>query len=158
MRAPGASASRRTRARPGRSWCPGCSTAPAGPRSMRSHRITWVETGMAPETIVGTKLVNDTPPAVQMTRPFSVFPKVAKNRGSAAPALRRIVADAQDFNQTLAPKYVPRGVRRRSARGNRMVIAIQNCAPNSARGRSRPWRVCHADGVVEWNRCMSPLL
>ena len=47
---------------------------------------------MAPETIVGTKLVNDTPPAVQMTRPFSVFPKVAKNRGSAAPALGRIVA------------------------------------------------------------------
>ena len=91
---------------------------------MRSHRITWVETGMAPETIVGTKLVNDTPPTVQMTRPFCVFPKVAKNRGSAAPALRRIVADAQDFNQTPAPKYGPRGVRRRSARGNRMVIAI----------------------------------
>jgi feruloyl esterase len=54
---------------------------------MRSHRITWVETGIALETIVGTKLVNDTPPAVQMTRPFCVFPKVAKNRGSAAPAL-----------------------------------------------------------------------
>jgi len=46
----------RTQSYAGCSWCPGCITAPAGPAqhpSMRSRRSsTWVETGVAPETIV----------------------------------------------------------------------------------------------------------
>ena len=39
--------------------------------------VTWVETGVALETILATKFVNDTPPAAQMSRPLCVFPKVA---------------------------------------------------------------------------------
>jgi feruloyl esterase len=46
--------------------------------------VTWVDTGVAPETIIATKFVNDTPPAVQMTRPLCVFPKVAKFNGSGS--------------------------------------------------------------------------
>ncbi len=44
--------------------------------------VNWVEQGVAPETIVATKFVADTPPAVEMTRPLCVFPKVAKYKGS----------------------------------------------------------------------------
>ena len=47
--------------------------------------VQWVEQGVAPETIVATKFVDDTPPAVQMTRPLCVFPKVAKYTGSGNP-------------------------------------------------------------------------
>ena len=43
--------------------------------------VNWVEGGVAPETILATKFVNDTPPTVQMTRPLCVFPKVAKYNG-----------------------------------------------------------------------------
>ena len=72
--------------------------------------VTWVETGVAPETIVATKFVNDTPPAVQMTRPLCVFPKVAKYNGSGSTSIAAnftCVADEPDFNQTPAPKYGP---------------------------------------------------
>ena len=72
--------------------------------------VTWVETGVAPETIVATKFVNDTPPAVQMTRPLCVFPKVAKYKGSGGTSIAAnftCVADEPDFNQTPAPKYGP---------------------------------------------------
>ncbi len=72
--------------------------------------VNWVETGVAPETIVATKFVNDTPPAIQMTRPLCVFPKVAKYRGSGSTSLAAnfmCVADENDFNQTPAPKYGP---------------------------------------------------
>ena len=72
--------------------------------------VTWVETGVAPETIVATKFVNDTPPAVQMTRPLCVFPKVAKYKGSGSTSIAAnftCVADEPDFNQTPAPKYGP---------------------------------------------------
>ena len=72
--------------------------------------VTWVETGVAPETIVATKFVNDTPPTVQMTRPLCVFPKVAKYSGSGSTSIAAnftCVADEPDFNQTPAPKYGP---------------------------------------------------
>jgi feruloyl esterase len=72
--------------------------------------VTWVETGVAPETIVATKFVNDTPPAVQMTRPLCVFPGVAKYRGNGSASVAAnftCVADEHDFNQTPAPKYGP---------------------------------------------------
>jgi feruloyl esterase len=72
--------------------------------------VTWVETGVAPETVVATKFVSDTPPAVQMTRPLCVFPKVAKYRGSGSTSIAAnftCVADEHDFNQTPAPKFGP---------------------------------------------------
>jgi feruloyl esterase len=72
--------------------------------------VTWVENGVAPETIVATKFVNDTPPAVQMTRPLCVFPKVAKYRGNGSTSIAAnftCVADEHDFNQTPAPKFGP---------------------------------------------------
>jgi feruloyl esterase len=72
--------------------------------------VTWVETGAAPETIVATKFVADTPPAVQMTRPLCVFPEVAKYRGSGSTSIAgnfTCVADEPDFNQTPAPKFGP---------------------------------------------------
>jgi len=72
--------------------------------------VTWVETGVAPQTIVATKFVGDTPPAVQMTRPLCLFPKVAKYNGSGSTSIAAnftCVADEHDFNQTPAPKYGP---------------------------------------------------
>jgi feruloyl esterase len=68
--------------------------------------VTWVESGVAPETIVATT----TPPAVQMTRPLCVYPKVARYSGSGSPSIAAnftCVADEPDFNQTPAPKYGP---------------------------------------------------
>jgi feruloyl esterase len=72
--------------------------------------VTWTETGVAPETIVATKFVNDTPPAVQMTRPLCVYPKVARYNGSGSTNVAAnftCVPDENDFNQTPAPKYGP---------------------------------------------------
>jgi feruloyl esterase len=72
--------------------------------------LTWVETSVAPQTIVATKFVNDTPPAVQMTRPLCVFPKVAKYNGSGSTSIAAnftCVADEHDVNQTPAPKFGP---------------------------------------------------
>jgi feruloyl esterase len=72
--------------------------------------VTWVENGVAPETITATKFVNDTPPAVQMTRPLCVYPKVAKYNGSSSTSVAAnftCVTDEPDFNQTPAPKYGP---------------------------------------------------
>lgn len=72
--------------------------------------VSWVEKGKAPDTIVATKYVNDTPPAVQMTRPLCVFPKVAKYNGSGSTSIAAnftCVVDDNDFNQTPAPKYGP---------------------------------------------------
>jgi feruloyl esterase len=72
--------------------------------------VNWVEAGVAPETIVATKFVNDTPPAVQMTRPLCVFPKVAKYNGSGSTSIAAnftCVADESDFNQTPTPKFGP---------------------------------------------------
>lgn len=59
-----------------------------------------------PETITATKFVDDTPPAVQMTRPLCVFPRVAKyNRtgGTNAAANFTCVTDENDFNQKPGP-------------------------------------------------------
>ena len=56
------------------------------------------------------KVDDDTPPAVQMTRPLCVFPKVAKYRGSGSTNIAAnfvCVTDEHDFNQTPAPKYGP---------------------------------------------------
>jgi feruloyl esterase len=72
--------------------------------------VSWVEKGDAPETIIATKYVNDTPPAVEMTRPLCVFPKVAKYNGSGSTSIAAnftCVPDENDFNQTPAPKYGP---------------------------------------------------
>jgi feruloyl esterase len=72
--------------------------------------VKWVEQGVAPERIIATKFVNDTPPTVQMTRPLCVFPKVAKYMGIGNPNIAAnftCVADEPDFNQMSAPKYGP---------------------------------------------------
>ncbi len=45
----------------------------------------WVETGVAPEQIVATKLVNDdSKQGVQRTRPLCAYPKMAKYKGSGS--------------------------------------------------------------------------
>lgn len=41
----------------------------------------WVEQGVAPDVIVGTHYVNDTPPQVQYQRPLCPFPQVARFEG-----------------------------------------------------------------------------
>src|SRR6185295_13732074 len=72
--------------------------------------VQWVEGGVAPETIIATKCVSDTPPTVQMTRPLCLYPKVAKYKGSGdtnAAANFVCITDEPDFNQTPAPKYGP---------------------------------------------------
>jgi len=72
--------------------------------------VKWVEQGVAPETIIATKFVADTPPAVEMTRPLCVFPKVARYKGSGNTDVWTnfaCVAEQPNFNQTPAPKYGP---------------------------------------------------
>jgi feruloyl esterase len=72
--------------------------------------VTWVESGTAPQTITATKFVNDTPPAVAMTRPLCVYPKVAKYNGNGSTSIAAnftCVTDEADFNQTPAPKFGP---------------------------------------------------
>jgi feruloyl esterase len=72
--------------------------------------VNWVEKGVAPETITATKFVSDTPPAVQMTRPLCVYPKIAKYNGSGSTSIAAnftCVTDENDINQTPAPKYGP---------------------------------------------------
>jgi feruloyl esterase len=72
--------------------------------------VKWVEKDVAPDTIVATKFVNDTPPAVEMTRPLCVFPKIAKYDGSGSNSIAanfKCVPGEHEFNQTPAPKYGP---------------------------------------------------
>ena len=72
--------------------------------------VTWVESGVAPQTITATKFVNDTPPAVEMTRPLCVYPKVAKYSGNGSTGIAAnftCVTDEADVNQTPAPKFGP---------------------------------------------------
>jgi feruloyl esterase len=72
--------------------------------------MTWVEAGVAPDTIIAAKFDNSTPPVVEMTRPLCVYPKVAKYNGSGSTGIAAnftCVADEPDFNQTPAPKYGP---------------------------------------------------
>jgi hypothetical protein len=72
--------------------------------------VTWVKKGTAPETITAIKFVNDTPPAVQMTRPLCVYPKVAKYNGSGSTSIAAnftCVTDERDFNQKPAPQFGP---------------------------------------------------
>jgi feruloyl esterase len=88
-----------------------CGSGP-GPNSFGALAalVNWVENGTAPETILATKYVNDTPPNVQMTRPLCVFPKVAKYNGSGSSseaANFACVTDERDFNQTPAPQFGP---------------------------------------------------
>jgi feruloyl esterase len=88
-----------------------CSGGP-GPNTFDalSPLVNWVENGVAPETITATKFVSDTPPAVQMTRPLCVYPKVAKYNGSGSTSMAAnftCVTDEHDFNQTPAPKFGP---------------------------------------------------
>jgi feruloyl esterase len=93
---------------PGMHHCGGGS----GPNSFGALAalVSWVETGTAPETILATKFVNDTPPTVQMTRPLCVFPKVAKYNGSGSTndaANFTCITDEHDLNQTPAPQFGP---------------------------------------------------
>jgi feruloyl esterase len=92
---------------------------------------------VAPETIVATKFVNDTPPAVQMTGPLCVFPKVAKYRESGNTSIAAnftCVADEPDFNQTPAPKFGPRGVRsRRTACSPAPRLSFGDAGPHATR-------------------------
>jgi feruloyl esterase len=88
-----------------------CSGGP-GPNTFDalSPLVNWVENSVAPDTITATKFVNDTPPAVQMTRPLCVYPKVAKYSGSGSTTIAAnftCVTDEPDFNQTPAPKFGP---------------------------------------------------
>jgi feruloyl esterase len=73
--------------------------------------VTWVETGVAPETIIATKFVNDVPPAVQMTRPLCLYPKTPRYNGSGdtnvAASFSCVTPQEEPFNQTPAPKYGP---------------------------------------------------
>jgi len=72
--------------------------------------VNWVENGVAPNTILATHFVNNIPPAVDMTRPLCVYPKVAKYIGSGSTSVAAnftCVADEADFNQTPAPKFGP---------------------------------------------------
>ncbi|HLG79698.1 MAG TPA: tannase/feruloyl esterase family alpha/beta hydrolase [Bradyrhizobium sp.] len=72
--------------------------------------VNWVEQDKAPDTIIATKFVNDTPPAVEMTRPLCVYPKVARYNGSGSTSVAAnftCVADESDVNQMPAPKYGP---------------------------------------------------
>ena len=72
--------------------------------------VNWAENGVAPETILATKFVNNTPPAVEMTRPLCVYPKVARYIGSGPANMAAnftCVPDERDFNQKPAPKFGP---------------------------------------------------
>ena len=72
--------------------------------------VNWVEAGTAPQTILATKFVNDTPPAVQMTRPLCLYPKVAKYNGSGSTSIAAnftCVTDEPDPNQTPAKPFGP---------------------------------------------------
>jgi feruloyl esterase len=72
--------------------------------------VNWVEQGVAPESILAAKFVNDTGPGIVMIRPLCPFPKVAKYNGSgdtADAANFTCVTDEPDFNPTPAPKYGP---------------------------------------------------
>jgi feruloyl esterase len=72
--------------------------------------VNWVEKDAAPDTIVATKFVNDTPPAVEMTRPLCVFPNIAKYDGNGSTSIAanfKCVPGEHQFNQTPAPKYGP---------------------------------------------------
>jgi feruloyl esterase len=72
--------------------------------------VIWVEKDVAPDTITATKFVNDIPPAVEMTRPLCVYPKVAKYNGSGSTSIASnftCVPDERDFSQMPAPQYGP---------------------------------------------------
>lgn len=111
---PGNPALRRTQSYARLFMVPGmyhCSGGP-GPNTFDALTplVKWVEAGVAPDTILATKFVDDTPPAVQMTRPLCVFPKVAKYNGSGSTSIAAnftCVIDENDFNQKPAPKYGP---------------------------------------------------
>ena len=76
-----------------------------------SALVKWVEQGVAPETIIATKFVNDVPAqGVVMQRPLCVFPKVARYNGMGDPTLADsfvCVTDEQDTNQVPAPQFGP---------------------------------------------------
>src|SRR5215831_2112797 len=44
----------------------------------------WVEDRVAPDQIIATKYVNDTPPQVAFQRPLCVYPKIAKYKGTGS--------------------------------------------------------------------------
>jgi feruloyl esterase len=111
---PGNPALRRTQSYARLFMVPGmyhCSGGP-GPNTFDALTplVKWVEAGVAPDTILATKFVADTPPAVQMTRPLCVFPKVAKYNGGGSTSIAAnftCITDESDFNQKPAPKYGP---------------------------------------------------
>lgn len=70
----------------------------------------WVENGVAPEQIIATKYLNDTPSAgVLMTRPLCVFPKIAHYNGHGSTndaANFTCIDDGVTANQFAAPQYL----------------------------------------------------
>jgi feruloyl esterase len=65
--------------------------SPPAPVQDATHDVlvalsTWVEQGIAPQSIVATKYVGDQPAfGVQMTRPLCPYPRVARYRGTGDP-------------------------------------------------------------------------
>jgi len=45
----------------------------------------WVTQGEAPDQVIATKYVNDTPPAIAFQRPLCPFPEVSKYSGNGDP-------------------------------------------------------------------------
>ncbi len=61
----------------------------------------WVEHGEAPDGIIATKFVNDTPPTVSRTMPLCKFPEEAKFIGTVSMATAAQISNAE--NWTCAP-------------------------------------------------------
>jgi feruloyl esterase len=72
--------------------------------------MSWVKTGVAPTTIIGTKYVNDTPAnGVAMTRPLCPYPQLPRYVGSGDSmdaANFTCVDDKVHQNPTPAPEYL----------------------------------------------------
>jgi len=87
---------------------------PGGPADPQHNVLLalqhWVEDGVAPEQVIATKYVNDTPTqGVAMTRPLCVFPKVPQYTGSGDPgdAANFTCAISRSRNNPMpAPEYL----------------------------------------------------
>jgi feruloyl esterase len=91
---------------------------PGGPADPQHNVLLalqhWVEDGVAPDEVIATKYVNDTPTqGVAMTRPLCVFPKVPRYAGSGdpndaaniTPAISRIRNNPMPAPEYLAPNF-----------------------------------------------------
>jgi len=84
-----------------------------GPRDpdhdILSALVRWVEQGTAPQRLIATKYVNDTPAqGVAFTRPICPYPELPAYKGTGSTtdaASFACVKDERDFNQVAAPEY-----------------------------------------------------